>query len=298
MCHYFYNQVENVTRRLRERERHAHPTQRYSPWIDLGRSHIPCLAFDVWFVWHGRLHTVQIARSHDIYGAFPQNALGVIMGWARKIGEGISTPLGDLIFLSTSNNYRVADDGEAVTRIVSAGTDNHSFAVAEERAEFFLEGEDRDDGWYEPVTRTFCPDPPPDTDLDTALMAATLAAETGIGRRLRTHRGFDQIRAFADHLNAALRKNRHYRTQYGLLSPRDPWLDRDAEATDLLSLQLRNQLGRLHAAAVFVNSPADLRTQLSVVAAVQREAARLTDHPPGSVYVLNVLPQTAPEEPR
>jgi hypothetical protein len=115
--------------------------------------------------------------------------------------------------------------------------------------------------------------------------------------RLRRHRGLDQIARFAEHLNSALAKNPYYRTQYGVLSPRDPWLDREAEATDLLSLQLRNQLGKLHAAAVFVNSESDLRTQLSIVTAIQREAARLVNHPPGSVFILNVMPRYNPAVP-
>jgi hypothetical protein len=297
MCHHYgHDQVQDLIRRLRERPDLAHPSQRYDPWTDLGRSHIPCLAFDVWFLWNGRLHTVQITRAHDIYGAMPQNALGVARGWAKRIADGLGVERGDLVFLSTSNNYRVADDGEAVARVLETPDPGHGF-----ESDLDVRVASREPWAFEPyvpISAVFREQTPDDADLDSALMAATLAAETEIGRRLRTHRGFDQIRAFADHLNAALRKNPHYRTQYGLLSPRDPWLDRDAEATDLLSLQLRNQLGRLHAAAVFVNSPADLRTQLSIVAAVQREAARLTDHPPGSVYLLNVLPQTAPEEPR
>lgn len=297
MCHHYgHDQVADLVRRLRARPDLAHPSQRYDPWTDLGRSHIPCLAFDVWFLWNGRLHTLQITRAHDIYGAMPQNALGVARGWAKRIADGLGVQRGDLVFLSTSNNYRVADDGEAVARVLETPEPGNAFES--ELAVRVCPGEPSRYDPYVPISAVYKERFGDETDLDTALMAGTLAAETEIGRRLRTHRGFDQIRAFADHLSAALRKNRHYRTQYGLLSPRDPWLDRDAEATDLLSLQLRNQLGRLHAAAVFVNSPADLRTQLSVVAAVQREAARLTDHPPGSVYVLNVLPQTAPEEPR
>jgi hypothetical protein len=139
-----------------------------------------------------------------------------------------------------------------------------------------------------PIDVLYLPNPPAAAELDAELVQATLAGQTAIGRRLLRHRGTDQIARFADHLNAELGKNPGYRTQYGVLSPRDPFEDRDAEQVELLSLQLRNQLGRLHAAAVFVNPTGDDRAMLSITAAVQGEAARRVNLPPGSVFLLKV----------
>lgn len=338
MCRHFrtaggaaINQLDRLARRLRDRPDLAHPGQRFDARRDLGRSHVPCLAFDVWFVLpdgegRPRLHTLQITRSHDLFGAMPQNALGVARGWAAHLAGRVGAGLGDLVFLSTSNNIRVADDRDAMRAllgsrraggtVVRAGPAGEAKAVPLRNVQAGAGGQVEGVGgalvarWFEA--------PPGDDMPDPDRLAAAEAGTTDIARRLRDHPGpdgrpVDQVAVFAAHLSRALAKDPHYRTQYGMLSPRDAVADADAEGTDLLCLQLRNQLGRLHASAVFLNSARPVAEKLADVVAVQRAAVRMLESDmrtargpvgggdgseegggllqAGSVFVLDVLPR-------
>jgi len=284
MCHFYgYDQVADLVRRLRDGPDLAHPSQRYDPWTDLGKSHIPCLAFDVWFLHAGKLHTLQVPRSHDIYGAMPQNALGIARGWANRIAGELGVPLGDLVFLSTSNNYRKADNADAVATLVRSMesppivTSSGLVRVNHSRPQ---PGEVRD----EPLQVVWRPEFREPTQAERARVGALL--DGPLGERLLRHRGLDQVRRFAEHLNSARAKDPNYRTQYGLLSPRDPIADRGAVHRGLLSLQLRNQLGKLHAAAVFVNPLDDEADRTALVSVLLRMAAERTRLEAGSVFVL------------
>ncbi len=122
-CHYFFDQIAWSGAQLAADPGRLCVHQRWVPDVDLlaTASHRPCLVFDLWFRHQGRLHTLQIARSHDVYGGLPQNALGVARGWGRALAAASGLPLGDLWFLSISNNFRVGDDAENVRKAIQGG---------------------------------------------------------------------------------------------------------------------------------------------------------------------------------
>ena len=91
-------------------------------------------------------------------------------------------------------------------------------------------------------------------------------------------------------LRTEVGRNGRERSNSLLLSPRDPRTDQRAEATPLVCLQLRRQLGRLHAAAVLLgpDAPALIPTLLDL----HRSIAGAVPLPIGSATFVHVSPPT------
>ncbi len=295
-CHYFFDQIAETGRRLAADPTRVYVNQRWAPEVDLSprAHHRPCLVFDRWIRHAGRLHTLQIARSHDVYGGLPQNALGIARGWGHALAAVSGRALGDLWFCSISNNFRVGDDAENVRRAIQSGVHASPRAAtlpaprvvsvaSEELAYAALTSPSQAPG---PITATHIariaarPIAPPDEILSPWPMLAD--------RLLRYHGDLDQIATVVARLRAEVAAGGRDRSNSLVLSPRDPRADGAEEASPLLCLQLRRQLHHLHAAAVLVGpSPPAL---LSALLALHRSIAAATTIPPGSATIIQVTP--------
>jgi len=286
-CHYYFDQIAETGRRLATEPNCLCINQRWVPEVDLPATahHRPCLVFDVWFRHGGRLHTLQIARSHDVYGGLPQNALGVARGWGRAVAAASGIPLGDLCFLSISNNYRVGDDAENVRRAIQGGIHSETLAavlpVPTVEAVREWAACDRLLAAERPIAAVFVPQvavravPAP---------AAVLAREPVLAARLLRYRDtLDQVQVVIERLRAETAEKGRERSNSLVLSPRDPLADREREATPLICLQLRRQIGRLHAAAVVAGASGAALIPLLVD--LQRAIAASADIPVGSALI-------------
>ncbi len=300
-CHYFFDQVAAAGARLAADPRAVVVNQRWAPEVDLPAEahHRPCLVFDVWFVYAGRLHTLQIARSHDVYGGLPQNALGIARGWGRTIAAATGLPLGDLWFCSISNNFRVGDDAENVRRAIQGGIRAEP-RVATLPPPTVIQAD-------EATVRAGAPTavgaltaaagaPPiqalwiPQIDDEPVRAVADVLAETPIlADRLLRYRGvLDQVAAVVARLRNEVGRATRDRSNSLVLSPRDPRTDRSREATPLLCLQMRRQFGRLHAAAVVTCRAPSLRV---TILDLQRAIAVESGIPIGSATFVEIAPR-------
>ncbi len=293
-CHYFFDQIAETGRRLAADPTRIYVNQRWVPEVDLSTRahHRPCLVFDLWFRYAGRLHTLQIARSHDVYGGLPQNALGIARGWARALADASGLPLGDLWFCSISNNFRVGDDGENVRRAIQSGV--HAAGVPPTlpppRYQGVVEEQDagptlgdRPSGETGPI-RVVATGPATRT---VASPDEILAATPGLATRLLRYRGeLDQVATVVARLRDEIMRGGREHSNSLLLSPRSPLEDRTVEATPLLCLQFRRQLGLLHSVAVVLGpeGPALVPTILDL----HRYVAAATAIPIGSATFVHI----------
>jgi hypothetical protein len=291
-CHFHYDQIAESGRKLAADRTRLAVNQRWFPDVDLPStaSHRPCLVFDVWFHHGGRLHTLQIARSHDIYGGLPQNALGVARGWGRTLAEATGLPLGDLCFLSISNNFRVGDNADDVRRVIQGGV--HAPAVAATlplpavRCVAAYDVTDGIDAGAAPIA-AFHVESLPARRVGSP--AEILAALPGLAERLLRYRGqLDQVATVIERLRTEMAGSGRDHSNSLLLSPRDPLVDREREATPLVCMQLRRQLGKLHAVSVVLGEPEAAWVQ--VLHDLQRAIGAAADLPLGSATVVRINP--------
>ena len=277
-CHYFFDQIAATGNALTADPTRVYVNQRWVPEVDLPAQahHRPCLVFDLWFRWGGRLHTLQIARSHDVYGGLPQNALGIARGWAQALARASGLALGDLWFCSISNNFRVGDDAENVRRALRGGVHAapHVPTLPAPRVEVVEEDACRSGGAEGPIRVRHIIDVAarPVGTADEILAATPILRE-----RLLRYRGeLDQVATVIARLRTEAEADGREHSNSLLLSPRDPRVDRSAAATPLVCLQLRRQLGRLHAAAILLGPEApaltptllDLQRHIATAAAI------------------------------
>jgi thymidylate synthase len=290
-CHFFYDQIAATGAALAADPGRVCVNQRWVPEVDLPATaqHRPCLVFDLWFRHRGRLHTLQIARSHDIYGGLPQNALGVARGWGAALHAASGLPLGDLCFLSISNNFRVGDDAENVRKAIQGGAAPGAATptlplpvVAEVTPAALATALDA----AAPLAAAYLPAVP---TAAVGTPAEILAATPVLAERLLRYRGaLDQVATVVERLRVERAQASRDRSNSLVLSPRDPRADRDAEATPLVCLQFRRQLDRLHAAAVVLG--ADGVALAPVLLDLQRAVATAAEVPVGSAMLVRVDP--------
>ncbi len=312
-CHYFFDQIAATGGALATDPTRVYVNQRWVPEVDLPAQahHRPCLVFDLWFRWGGRLHTLQIARSHDVYGGLPQNALGIARGWGHALARASGLPLGDLWFCSISNNFRVGDDAENVRRVLRGGVRAapHACTLPEPRVEVVEEARVVDafvearvaaggsHGGYAAAST----DPESPIRVRHIMEVASRPVETAdeilaatpvLRDRLLRYRGeLDQVATVVARLRTEVEHGGREHSNSLVLSPRDPRADRVAESTPLVCLQVRRQLGRLHAASVLVGC--DGVTLVPTLLALQRHLANAAAIPVGSATFVHVA--TLPE---
>jgi len=218
----------------------------------------------------------------------PQNALGIARGWGRTLADGSGLPLGDLCFLSISNNFRVGDDAENVRKAVQGGVHAAALAgvlpaprvvVADERS-----AADALRALAEPLAALHIAQI---LEHDTPPAAVVVAADPALATRLTSYQGrFDQLGELIVRLRRESTPDGRERSNSLLLSPRDPEVDREREATPLVCLQVRRQLGRLHAAAVVLGDRGIALAPLLLD--LQRAIAIESGTPPGSMTLVRV----------
>ena len=163
-------------------------------------------------------------------------------------------PLGDLCFLSISNNFRVGDDAENVRRAIQSGVHAPAHAptlpppcvvtVDEGSASAALAPARRE----APILVAMVPRV---SEREVGAPSEILAATPVLADRLLRYRGtIDQIDTLITRLRTEVARDGREHSNSLLLSPRDPVSDRIVEATPLICLQLRRQLGQLHVAAI------------------------------------------------
>jgi len=287
-CHYFFDQIAATGNALTADPTRVYVNQRWVPEVDLPAQahHRPCLVFDLWFRWGGRLHTLQIARSHDVYGGLPQNALGIARGWAQALARASGLALGDLWFCSISNNFRVGDDAENVRRALRGGVHAapHVPTLPAPRVEVVEEDACRSGGAEGPIGVRHIIDVAarPVGTADEILAVTPILRE-----RLLRYRGeLDQVATAVARLRTEAEADGRDHSNSLLLSPRDPRADRIAEATPLVCLQVRRQLGRLHAAAVLLGPAGD--GLVAILLDLQRHLATSSGIPIGSATFVQV----------
>lgn len=295
-CHFFFDQIAVTGAALAADPARLCINQRWVPVVDLPATaqHRPCLVFDLWFCHGGALHTLQVARSHDIYGGLPQNALGVARGWGARLGVAAGLPLGDVCFLSISNNFRVGDDAENVRKAIRSRGPGGDSARATSGlplptvttgdatgAATALASGDR------PVAAWYVPQLPELPAVSPRLPAEILAEHPALMERLMRYRGsLDQVATVVARLQAECANGGRERSNSLLLSPRDPEVDRDSEATPLVCMQVRRQLGRLHAASVVLGAQG--AALAPVLMDLQRAVAAAANLPVGSAMLVRV----------
>jgi hypothetical protein len=298
-CHYWLDQIAEAGRRLAADPDRPCVNQRWAPEADLPAAahHRPCLVFDVWFRHGGRLHTLQIARSHDVYGGLPQNALGVGRAWGASLAAASGLPAGDLCFLSVSNNFRVGDDAENVRRAIQRGARAAARAATLPAPVVLTAGEAEAGACLRAAAAPVAAVHVPQLAERLAPPAAqVLAADPILAARLLRYRGsFDQVRALAARLRAEAAAGGREHSNSLLLTPRDPVADRERDATPLVCLQVRRQLGRLHAAAVVLGVEGIALAGL--LFDLQRALAASAGLPVGSATLARVAPALAMRDP-
>src|SRR5262249_34813631 len=115
-----------------------------------------------------------------------------------------------------------------------------------------------------------------------------LAAAPALAARLLRYRdGLDQVGTLVERLRAEVGASRRDHSNSLVLSPRDPREDRAAEASPLVCMQLRRQLGRLHAASVLIGEAAP--RFVGLLLDLQRAIATVAGLPVGSAFVARVV---------
>ncbi len=306
-CYHFYDQIASLVEKLGGDPTRAFVSQRWDPDFDWETTHAPCLVFDTWFIQNGRLNTFQVVRSHDIYGGMPLNVLGVSKGWASRIAGALKVELGDLIFLSISNNYRVGDNSTDVRKVISCGIGEKSDFTPNISPIFIRTADTVKEAatLLREYTLTIpeCSVATPvatkgkhivgilmrgidDTEslLDFRLVEETLSGRNPVGKRLTNYHSRNQISLAISRLRKSIDEDR--RTDRVVLTPRDPMLDREKECSDLLMIQLRYQLGALHAAGVFFNSRiTDFPRHISSTYGIQKYVAEAIQADIGTTYI-------------
>jgi hypothetical protein len=126
------------------------------------------------------------------------------------------------------------------------------------------------------------------SEREVGAPAEVLAGSPALAERLLRYRGtLDQIDAVIGRLRAETARDGREHSNSLLLCPRDPVSDRTAEATPLLCLQLRRQLGHLHAAAILLGP--DAPTMISTLLNLHRAIATATSLPIGSATFVHIV---------
>ncbi|OIO22854.1 hypothetical protein AUJ65_05025 [Candidatus Micrarchaeota archaeon CG1_02_51_15] len=248
-CHYFgYDQMQRAAELLAQNHDRAVACQRYYPPIDLPSRGRPCLLGETYWLDNEKLHAFHFARAHDLFRAFPENLYGITKAWAQPLARKLGVECGDLLGLSINNNYRKATDSQNVLQLLrkiktAPAEYSNPCVVAriikvENLAELETQLNALPNGVH--VLGLHFPDPAILDGIECDV------ANTPAMKRIKENK-LDQLSTAAANL-----KEKPY-DNTNVLSPRDPFLDRDAEASNLLLFQPRVHLGRLASAAACYN---------------------------------------------
>lgn len=258
-CHFFgYDQVQRAIEHLKERPNRAVVCQRYYSPIDIVKRHgLPCLLGESYFLHNGKLQVVHVTRAHDMFRAFSENLYGVSHSWADKISRQLNVPSGDLLGLSMNNNYRKGADRqnvETLMRKLTAEPPRYPSPELTPRLERIQSLDQLQN------TLVILPTGPHVLGLhfpNPAMLDGLPPADSWPHwSRLKACKPFNlSDRQPLDQITAVSQWIKEKPTDNGIvLSPRDPILDRDQDASNLVFIQPRIHLGKLMLSAFSVNT--------------------------------------------
>ncbi|MGB9844202.1 thymidylate synthase [Methanothermobacter tenebrarum] len=111
--HFQVDQVKEAIKRLKKFKKTRRATMiTWDPKIDSKEDEIPCMILIDFKIREGKLHTTGVWRSHDIYGAWFPNAVGLAY-LTRHVAEKTGTQVGPITIHSISAHIYETDLEEA-----------------------------------------------------------------------------------------------------------------------------------------------------------------------------------------
>jgi thymidylate synthase len=133
---FFINQIDKVVNLLKKSpySRRAVAVL-WNPFIDADSSNPPCLTQITWNVKNKKLYQTCVFRSHDLFGAYPLNALA-LRGLQVRIANEVGLPLGDLIMISQSAHV-YENSWKKIENILKDNYSNKEMEFAQDQAGYF-----------------------------------------------------------------------------------------------------------------------------------------------------------------
>ncbi len=111
--HFQVDQVKEAIKRLKKFKKTRRATMiTWDPKIDSKEDEVPCMILIDFKIREGKLHTTGVWRSHDIYGAWFPNAVGLAY-LTRHVAEKTGTQVGPITIHSISAHIYETDLEEA-----------------------------------------------------------------------------------------------------------------------------------------------------------------------------------------
>ena len=79
----------------------------------------PCLTHDIYFVLGGKLHSLHIARAHNIVNAYPENLFGLHDSYDSFVAKELGVELGDLFMLSNRANILLLTEEQKTRKFIA-----------------------------------------------------------------------------------------------------------------------------------------------------------------------------------
>lgn len=81
-------------------------------------THDPCLTHDIFFLQNGRLHSLHIARAHNIVNAYPENIFGLYDAYVCTVRNGLAAESGDMYMLSSRANILLLTEEQRIKKLL------------------------------------------------------------------------------------------------------------------------------------------------------------------------------------
>lgn len=128
--HFGFDQLAAAADTLRKDASRPTIIQRFDPVSDMSFSvnpdtgrkeytHDPCLTHDVFFVAEGKLHSLHIARAHNLPNAYPENVFGLYDAYVTAVREKLGLASGDMYTLSSRGNILLLTEEQRVRKIIA-----------------------------------------------------------------------------------------------------------------------------------------------------------------------------------
>lgn len=124
-----FDQLPATGEALRNNPARAAIIQRYDPSRDMGSyvepetgkkkyTHDPCLTHDIFFIQEDTLHSLHMARAHNMVNAYPENIFGLYDAYVCSIRDTLQTKPGDMYMLSSRGNILLLTEEQRTKKIL------------------------------------------------------------------------------------------------------------------------------------------------------------------------------------
>jgi FMN phosphatase YigB (HAD superfamily) len=79
----------------------------------------PCLTHDIFFIQNKKLHSLHIARAHNIVNAYPENIFGLFDAYDSYVADELGIELGDMHMLSSRGNILLLTEEQKTKKIIA-----------------------------------------------------------------------------------------------------------------------------------------------------------------------------------